>query len=240
MACLADTQPLNETRPETEPEPGANVMNWSSCIECTAVSWRRGVVLIGAVAIVMAVAGCGDSTKRALGLKKSAPDEFAVVSRAPLSQPPDYALRPPRPGAESPARVTATQEARTSLFGDDQKAAASAAPTQNRPAGSPIAAPRAVVTSTSTGEAALLAKAGASQADPGIRREIDRESAVLAETSRNFIQRLLDYGPEPGTVVDAPAEARRLRENEALGKPVTEGETPTIERRDRGLLEGIF
>jgi hypothetical protein len=41
-------------------------------------------------------------------------------------------------------------------------------------------------------------------------------------------------------VVDPQAEQQRIEENQALGKPVTEGETPTIERKKRGLLEGIF
>jgi hypothetical protein len=41
-------------------------------------------------------------------------------------------------------------------------------------------------------------------------------------------------------VVDAPREAQRLRENAALGKPVDDGETPTIQRRKKALLEGIF
>ncbi len=43
-----------------------------------------------------------------------------------------------------------------------------------------------------------------------------------------------------GDIVDAIEEAKRLRENAALGKPVTDGETPTIERRRKGLLEGLF
>jgi hypothetical protein len=47
--------------------------------------------------------------------------------------------------------------------------------------------------------------------------------------------------PEPyGDVVDPAAEQKRLQENAALGKPVTEGETPTIVRKQRGMLEGIF
>ena len=47
--------------------------------------------------------------------------------------------------------------------------------------------------------------------------------------------------PEPyGTVVDPAAEAKRLQENQALGKPVTEGQTPIITTRRKGLLEGIF
>ena len=32
------------------------------------------------------------------GSRRTGPDEFGVVSRAPLSQPPDFALRPPRAG----------------------------------------------------------------------------------------------------------------------------------------------
>ena len=44
----------------------------------------------------------------------------------------------------------------------------------------------------------------------------------------------------PGRIIDADAEAKRLRENAALGKPVTAGETPTIERKKKALLEGIF
>jgi hypothetical protein len=41
-------------------------------------------------------------------------------------------------------------------------------------------------------------------------------------------------------VVDPQAEAQRLRENQALGKPVTDGDTPIIRRRKKGALEGIF
>jgi hypothetical protein len=195
------------------------------------------MVLAGSLALV----GCGDSTKRALGLTKTAPDEFAVVSRAPLSQPPDYGLRPPRPGAPSLARATPTQEAKATLFGDGQGIAGSNPAFASRPAGSPNAAPRLSVSTTTTGESALLAKAGAGNADPNIRTEIDRESAVLAVANQNFIQKLLDFSPETtAETVDASAESRRLRENEALGKPVTTGETPTIERREGGLLDNLF
>jgi hypothetical protein len=41
-------------------------------------------------------------------------------------------------------------------------------------------------------------------------------------------------------VVDAERETRRLRENQALGRPASEGDTPIVRRRQRGLLEGIF
>ena len=40
------------------------------------------------------------------------PDEFAVESRAPLTIPPDYDLRPPQPGAARPQETTAAERAR--------------------------------------------------------------------------------------------------------------------------------
>src|SRR5690606_33831923 len=46
----------------------------------------------------LAVSGC-DSAREAMGLNKKSPDEFAVVTRAPLVLPPEFGLRPPQPGA---------------------------------------------------------------------------------------------------------------------------------------------
>jgi hypothetical protein len=40
------------------------------------------------------------------------PDEFAVESRAPLTIPPDFDLRPPQPGAPRPQEATAADKAR--------------------------------------------------------------------------------------------------------------------------------
>jgi len=59
----------------------------------------------------MAVGGCGEM-RRAIGMDRVGPDEFAVESRAPLTIPPDYDLRPPQPGAARPQEVTATDRAR--------------------------------------------------------------------------------------------------------------------------------
>ena len=71
---------------------------------------------------------------------------------------------------------------------------------------------------------------------------VDRESSQLAQEDITFTDRLAFWrDPEPyGTMVDADAEARRLRANQALGHALGEGETPVIERRRRALLEGVF
>ena len=43
------------------------------------------------------------------------PDEFAVESRAPLTIPPDYDLRPPQAGAARPQEVSAAEKARKAI-----------------------------------------------------------------------------------------------------------------------------
>src|ERR1043165_793788 len=79
---------------------------------------RRSVLTLPlALALALpAVAGCS-STKEMLGLTKRSPDEFQVVSRAPLSMPPDYSLRPPTPGAPRPQEGTTTQQAENIVTG---------------------------------------------------------------------------------------------------------------------------
>jgi Protein of unknown function (DUF3035) len=56
------------------------------------------------------LAGCSD-LKQAIGLDPPMPDEFAVESRAPLTIPPDFDLRPPEPGAPRPQEKSTDQQA---------------------------------------------------------------------------------------------------------------------------------
>lgn len=56
------------------------------------------------------ITGCSD-IKQMVGLDQTMPDEFAVESRAPLTIPPDFNLRPPEPGAPRPQEKSAEQQA---------------------------------------------------------------------------------------------------------------------------------
>jgi hypothetical protein len=89
---------------------------------------------------------------------------------------------------------------------------------------------------------ALLKETGATSADPNIRSIINRETSSLVVEDRSITERIMFWNsPNPyGTVVDPAKESRRIRENMALGRPITEGETPTIERKEKALLEGLF
>ncbi len=191
---------------------------------------RHGVGMrtAGAVAMILALGAC-QGVRDQLGLTKQSPDEFKVVARAPLTLPPEFTLRPPEPGIPRPQEGTTAQQARQAIFRLEQPKA--------QPLDQEIR-----VDGRSRGELSLLKAAGADKIDPAIRRTVDSETQRLNAESDDFIEALVFWRKkeDPGLVVDAAEEAKRLRENAALGKPVTAGETPTIERRKKALFEGIF
>ncbi len=115
----------------------------------------RTLVLIAAAASVTGCAGLG----RAMGVEKVTPDEFRVVTRAPLTVPPDYALRPPRPGEPRPQELAPDQEARAALFGQD------------------------VGQEATSGERVFVTRAGADAVDPNIRQTVDFEGGNIVRRS---------------------------------------------------------
>lgn len=168
---------------------------------------------------------CGGDTARTFGFTRDAPDEFQVTTRAPLSMPPSLGNLPtPRPGASRPQEISIRDQAEATL-----------AP------GALLGGRGTRSATSSSGEQALLAATGrAAPAD--IRQRIDDESLRLNAPDRNLAERLMfwrDPG-QPGTPVDPEREAQRLRENAALGRQATEGETPVIQRpRGNTFLGGL-
>ena len=176
------------------------------------------LIIVGLAAA--SLSACGNSLAENLGYGKDAPDEFSIVTKAPLVIPPDYALRPPRPGAASPRSTSPQALARAVLLGQ-----------------------ATAVEDTTAGEQALLASAGATNADPNIRAIIDDETRALKIKDEEFLDDVLFWREpsEPNRVVNAVGEAQRLRENEALGRPVNEGETPDYDdSEDGGLIDYFF
>jgi hypothetical protein len=181
---------------------------------------RTAILALG----LAALSGCS-GLRQSLGLDRYPPDEFQVVSRAPLELPPRFELPPPNPGTPRPQEMTPTLAAASTLFG-----------------GVPGRGTDGAGGGRTAGERTLLAQAGADAADPDIRTVVNREAVELAEAQEGFLDFLLFWqDPQPpGTVVDPRGEARRLRENTALGRPITEGETPVIVRKRRAPLEGLI
>jgi hypothetical protein len=170
-----------------------------------------GWAIKGAGALLcLTVMGCDtQALKEGFGFGRQAPDEYQVVERAPLSLPPDFQLRPPRPGAQRPQETDIRELAERVLMGRGK-------PTPAR--------------ERSPGELALLGRAGAAKAEPDIRQTISRENGGPAVESDGFVDNLMfwDQPDADATIVDPVGESARLRKNADEGRPVTDGETPTM------------
>jgi hypothetical protein len=148
----------------------------------------------------------------ALGMGKRSPDEFAVVSRAPLILPPDFDLRPPGRGdAPRPAGTTADR-ARATLTGGVAEAAPGEPPVTE-------SATSAAQPTESAGEAALLRQTGTAGSDPGIRTRLADEGAGSAEVE--------------------PAMFERLMSHPAGGASSDEGTTPTVVQREQREIDQL-
>lgn len=182
-------------------------------------------LLRGALALALlgaATGGCAGFGK-AVGGGKNPPDEFAVTTKAPLVVPPDYSLRPPRPGETRPDELSAAERARQVLMGD-----ATAAP-------------------PSAGEQTLLREANALGADANIRAVLAAENGGRAEKDRSFANQLIFWRFIDGKAddsaaplrVDNPEEWMAARDN-AIANAI--GEDGRVEiSRDKSLgLPGIF
>lgn len=197
----------------------------SGMYETMSRVWTVSIVLAA-----LALGGCGESGS-IFGFERGGPDEFTVVRRQPLSMPPDATLRPPQPGADQSTRDLGSNRAREGLL--------AAAPDGETPLGTSAIPQYTGPTGPSQGEVALVQRVAAYYGvEPGIRRTVDQESRQLALEQESLVNKLLFWRepPPPGTVLDAAAESRRLRENEALGKPVNSGAAPVIVRKKSGII----
>ena len=134
-------------------------------------------------AATMAVTGCA-SVNKAMGGGKNPPDEFAIVTKAPLTLPPDYALRPPRPGESRPQEKSPSERARQLMLGDET----AAAPTN--------------------GELAFVQEAGALSVDPNIRAILAAENGGWAEKDSSLANRVLFWQVKDGAIDDEMAPLR--------------------------------
>jgi hypothetical protein len=161
---------------------------------------RSGYFTLAAAALAATtLAGC-DDFNRAIGREKVVPDEFAVVSRAPLAIPPDFSLRPPRIGAQRPQETPPVDQARQTVFraGEDQQTTLPPAADQRSP-----------------GEGELLREAGAANAPTDIRQLVDTEAQSSSEFSDSFVDKLAFWRKDkPGPsdqVIDPAQETERLK-----------------------------
>ncbi|MBV9994638.1 MAG: DUF3035 domain-containing protein [Caulobacteraceae bacterium] len=160
----------------------------------------HGVLVAGALIGAAGLCGC-HATSRAFGLSKVTPDEFRVVTKAPLVLPPDYSLRPPAPGEPRPQELQPEEAARAAL---DQRRGAD---------------------QRSDGEKLLISRAGGDHADPLIAYEVDDEFGGIAHKDKGFADWVMFWrrdkpaAPPAGhlpdqasTPIDPGSEENRLKQ----------------------------
>ncbi len=202
------------------------------------IETRRVVYLAVLAGLTVALSGC-QSFRQAAGLDKQAPDEFAVVSKAPLIIPPDYNLRPPKPGEAPTNQVSPTDAAEGDLYGNPPPATSSHG-------------------QLSLGEQALLDNAGASDANDMIRQRIAADNRAMLAADNSFTERLLfqsgtsdaaagtpvstaaESGSQPGAAVASSASAQTTAGTSQPGPDHASNGTGTIQDTIGSWLGGIF
>ncbi len=170
--------------------------------------------------LVLATGGCGIG--KAVGGKNS-PDEFAIATKAPLVVPPDYALRPPKPGESRPQELSPSERAQQVLLGDS-----SAAP-------------------PTAGEQMLLRKANAFGSDSTIRNILDAESGGRGDQDRSLANQIMFWKFIDGKVDDSAAPLRVdnpeewMAARDAAIKQVIGEEGDVVIKESKSLgLPGVF
>jgi hypothetical protein len=166
---------------------------------------RKSIITASILAFgAIALSACGHA-KESLGLAKVTPDEFRVVTKAPLVLPPDYDMRPPAPGEPRPQELQPESAARLALLGQNN------------------------AEQRSEGEKLLVQRAGVARADPLARYVVDDEFGAIAYKDKSFADKILFWrkaSPDSASdaahqvaPIDPAAENQRLR---ALtgGKPI--------------------
>ena len=143
-------------------------------------------VLMG---LALSTTGC-EQTRQTLGLKRTQVDEFEVSDRQPLSVPPNYDLRPPRPNAPAAAEVDPANKAKEALLGD-QSANGTSSPAEKN----------------------LLAQASAHNKNPEIREQLSQDQAASKDSEKAPGEAFVfwkDKGAKKsGDVIDPIAENKR-------------------------------
>jgi hypothetical protein len=143
---------------------------------------RNAALLVGIVALGASASAC-HTVGDAFGQNKSAPDEFRVVTKAPLVVPPEYALRPPAPGEPRPMELQPESAAEQALIGERE------------------------ATDRDEAEKLLVAKAGADHADPLIRYVIDDQFGALSHKDKSFADHVMFWRKgDPQAIKSANAD----------------------------------
>ena len=123
-------------------------------------------ILAGCLAVSTACVSGGSN----YAVNPNSPDEFRVITKPPLTIPPEFNLRPPETGTTQPSEVVRARETRGRVFG-----------TENYAIGA------------SASERALVIAAGANAVSPYIRSIVDFQEAGVIRRSDRLSDRIIQW-----------------------------------------------
>lgn len=162
------------------------------------------VLWTGLAVAALSAAGCG-TLRQTFSNEKVTPDEFRVVTKAPLVVPPEFALRPPAPGEPRPQELAPESQARQVLLGAREAAQRDDA------------------------EKLLVAKAGAERADPLVRYVVDDEFGSIAHKEKSFAEKVMFWRK------GEPAVAPQVAQAEAAANTPAPLNAAAVQARIRSL-----
>ncbi|NRA30179.1 MAG: DUF3035 domain-containing protein [Parvularculaceae bacterium] len=174
----------------------------------------RSLFILTVGALALTACASGDPVAN-----RNAPDEFSILTKPPLTVPPDYALKPPRPGETRPEELSTSQRTEQLILGDREYE-----PPTN-------------------GELALIQAAGAVDVDPSIRAILAAENGGRVDKDDSLSNRLILWRFK-GEQVDDSAAALVVEDREgwmnsrrdSIERVTGPGAEVIIESDDRNVL----
>lgn len=158
--------------------------------------------LIVSLLLVSCVSACAID-KQTLGLGRRTPDEFTVITRKPLSLPPEYNVTPPTNKDISSNNIS--NEVKTSVLGEKDS--------KNK---------------LNNEDISFLSTINADNSDKNIREELTNNSNPAG--NKKVVNKIMFWKSEDNsTIIDNAAEAKRLKENKKQGNKINNGDIPVIE-----------
>jgi hypothetical protein len=155
---------------------------------------------------VLITSSCSDFRK-ALGKEKIIPDEFSVALTPALVIPPGYKIDPEMIKSNKYQNTNQMNNLNQTLNIDDKKNYNS------------------------------FIKLFESENIPkNIRKIVDEETIGIAVSEQNGLEKLFGDIPNVGIVLDNKNEAKRIKDNKLLGKPINKDASPAFEKNSGKLI----
>ncbi|MCV6599431.1 MAG: DUF3035 domain-containing protein [Alphaproteobacteria bacterium] len=158
--------------------------------------------LIVSLLLVSCISACAID-KQTLGLGRRTPDEFTVITRKPLSLPPEYNVTPPVNKGITSSNIS--NEVKNSVLGEKDS-----------------------INKLNNEDKSFLSTINADSSDKNIREELTNNSNPA--NNRKVVNKIMFWkNKDNSTIIDNAEEAKRLKENKKQGYKINNGNVPVIE-----------